>query len=343
MPMSQSVQSAVTQTGSFLRRVARRYSGQSAIVTVLTAILMAAFGLAVPGFMSIDNLFSLLQNVAILGILSLGMGIVVIGRGIDLAVVATMAISVGWVLNLVANGESLTTAIAYGFCFAILVGIIQGILIAYAEIPAIFATLAMSLVIYGFGRIALVAQDVEYVPDAAVWFHDLAAGSLFFVPKPVIAFAVVALLVTVLLRTTALGRIIYAMGDNPPAARLRGLPVRPMTILLYSVSSGIAFVAGLLTAALVSNINIRVVNSSLVYDVILVVVLGGIGLSGGKGSVRNVVVGALLIGTLLNGMTLLNAPYEVQNIVKGIVLLFAIIIDAAINPRDEQTAQHGDI
>lgn len=321
----------------------RRYSGQSAIVTLLTVGLILVFGVTVPGFISADNVFSLLQNVAILGILSLGIGIVVIGRGIDLAIVATMAISVGWVLNMVTNGGDLITAIALGFAFAVLVGIIQGILIAYVEIPAIFATLAMSLVIYGFGRMALVAQDVEYVPEGAGRFLDLASGTLFLVPKPVIGFVIVALLATLFLRVTAFGRIVYAMGDNPAAARLRGLPVRPTTVLIYAIASGVAFVAGLLTASLVSNINIRVVNSSLVYDIILVVVLGGIGLSGGKGGVRNVVVGALLIGTLLNGMTLLNTPYELQNIVKGIVLLFAVIADAVINPRDEQTAQHGDI
>ena len=89
--------------------------------------------------------------------------------------------------------------------------------------------------------------------------------------------------------------------------------------------------------------NTRLAISTYVYDVILVVVLGGIGLSGGKGGVRNVIVGTLLIGVLLNGMTIMDIQYTVQNVIKGIILLTAIVIDTILNPRDEQTAQQGDI
>jgi ribose transport system permease protein len=89
--------------------------------------------------------------------------------------------------------------------------------------------------------------------------------------------------------------------------------------------------------------NTRLALSTYVYDVILVVVLGGIGLSGGKGGVRNVIVGTLLIGVFLNGMTIMNVQYTVQNVIKGVILLTAIVIDTILNPRDEQTAQQGDI
>jgi ribose transport system permease protein len=89
--------------------------------------------------------------------------------------------------------------------------------------------------------------------------------------------------------------------------------------------------------------NTRIVTSNLVYDIILVVVLGGVGLSGGKGGVRNVVVGTLLIGILLNGMTIMDIQYTVQNLIKSSILLIAIIVDSVMNPRDEQTAQQGDI
>ena len=96
-------------------------------------------------------------------------------------------------------------------------------------------------------------------------------------------------------------------------------------------------------ATAVDSMETRVARSNLVYDIILVVVIGGIGLSGGKGSVRNVLVGTMLIGVLLNGMTIMDVPYTLQNIVKSFILLAAIIVDAAMNPRDEQTSQQGDI
>ena len=89
--------------------------------------------------------------------------------------------------------------------------------------------------------------------------------------------------------------------------------------------------------------NTRIANSTFVYDIILVVVLGGIGLSGGRGGIRNVIVGTLLIGILINGMTIMNIQYTVQNVIKSVILLAAIVADTTINPRDEQTSQQGDI
>ena len=171
----------------------------------------------------------------------------------------------------------------------------------------------------------------------------MGAGYVGDVPASRFWAAVVALLVFLLLRFTKIGRFIYAMGDNPPAARIAGIPVRPMIVLQYTMSAIIAFIAGLLLTATVSSMNTRLANSTMIYDVILVVVIGGIGLSGGKGGVRNVIVGTLLIGTLVNGMTILDMSYTEQKIVKSLILLVAIVVDSLINPRDEQTAQQGDI
>jgi ribose transport system permease protein len=105
----------------------------------------------------------------------------------------------------------------------------------------------------------------------------------------------------------------------------------------------IGMFAGMVMAASVNSMPTRIYNSTLIYDVILVVVLGGIGLSGGRGGVLNVIIGTLLIGTLLNGMTILDVSYSAQNMVKGVVLLIAILIDSFLNPRNEETAQQGDI
>ena len=119
--------------------------------------------------------------------------------------------------------------------------------------------------------------------------------------------------------------------------RIDGQPQHVIT------AGGIAFVAGLVTATSAEAMNTRVVNSNMIYDVILVVVLGGVGLSGGRGNVRNVIVGALLIGVLMNGMTIMHVQYTIQNVIKSLILLLAIVVDSILNPRDEQTGQQGDI
>ena len=288
-------------------------------------------------------MLSLVRSVSVLGVLGIGMAIVVIGGGINLSLVATMAMTVAWTLALVGELHTAFMPMFLGISFAAAIGIVSGLLVAYVEIPAIFATLAMGTLIYGLGRFKLIALDVVYVPSNAGWMKIFGAEEVFGVPTPVVLFACVALLTHGFLRHTSIGKYIYAAGDNYATARITGIPVRPMIVLQYLLSSLIGFVAGLITAASVASMNTRIVNSTLIYDVILVVVLGGVGLSGGKGGIRNVIVGTLLIGILLNGMTILDVQYTVQNVIKSSILLVALVVDSVLNPRDEQVAQQGDI
>lgn len=321
----------------------RAQFSQERIVLIIAAAMFVVFSIFLDGFFTAGNIVSLVQNVSILGVLGIGMALTIIGRGIDLSMVANMAISVAWVLFLANGGTPLPLAILYGLAFCLTVGLINGILIAYVEIPAIFATLAMGTAVYGFGQSMLVEGDVIFVPRTEDWFKAIGGSSLWGVPSPVLWFAVIGLIAAAFLGLTRPGRFIFGMGDNPIAARVTGVPTRPMMIVQYLAASLVAFAAGVLTATLVDSMNTRVAASTLVYDVILVAVIGGIGLSGGKGGIRNVVVGTLLIGTLLNGMTIMDVPYTFQNIVKSLILLVAIVADSILNPRDEQTSQQGDI
>jgi ribose transport system permease protein len=268
----------------------------------------------------------------------------VLGRGIDLSLVATMAISVAWSLQLISGGMSVASAMTVGLAFAVGMSLITGILIAYAEIPSLFATLAMATFVYGFGRAHLITgTDVVYLPANIGWIAQLGQGHLLGIPMPIVVTAALALIVFLFLRYTKPGRFIYAMGDNFFTARTGGIPVRPILVTQYVLAGGIAFIAGIVTSTSAQAMNTRVVNSNMIYDVILVVVLGGVGLSGGRGNVRNVIVGTLLIGVLMNGMTIMDIQYTVQNVIKSLILLLAIVVDSILNPRDEQTGQQGDI
>lgn len=317
--------------------------GQEQIVFGLWFLMFVAFAITLPNFLSYGNLITLIRSVSVLGILAIAMAIVVIGRGIDLSLIAVMAISTAFTFVLLNDGSSLWFSLLMGLGFAIVAGMITGFMIAYVEIPALFTTLAMGAFVYGFGRYAIFNQDVIYLPESAQGLVWLGAGKLFGVPVPVVLFAVIALGFALFLRYARLGQFVYATGDNFNAARITGLPVRPLLVLQYVISALVGYAAGLITATGVTSINTRIVNSTMLYDVILVVVLGGISLSGGKGGIRNVLVGTLLIGTLLNGMTIMDIQYTVQNVIKSVILLVAIVVDSVINPRDEQTAQQGDI
>lgn len=176
--------------------------------------------------------------------------------------------------------------------------------------------------------------------DAIAW---MGRGTFAGLPMPVVMFAVAAAALSLFLKRMRAGTFIYAIGDNPFGAKATGLPTRPIIVLQYVMAALIGVFAGIVMAASVNSMPTRIFNSTMIYDVVLVVVLGGIGLSGGRGGVLNVIIGTLLIGTMLNGMTILDMSYSVQNIVKGIVLLVAILVDSAFNPRNEETAQQGDI
>ena len=315
---------------------------QERIVLVLAVLLFAVFSFTVDNFLTAENVLKLVRDVSVLGILALGMAIVVVGRGVDLSMIAVMAISVAWSFNLVSSGWSTFGAVSAGFAFAVAMSLITGFLVAYIEIPSLFATLAMGTFIYGIGHSLLVPADAAYMPANFALAHA-GNGRLAGIPAAVVIFAVTCVGAALVLKYTKAGRFFYAIGDNALSARITGIPVRPMLLLQYVISGAMAFVAGIVMATAVSSMNTRVVNSTLIYDVILVVVLGGVGLSGGKGGVRNVIVGTLLIGILLNGMTILDVPYTIQNIIKSLILLAAIVTDGFLNPRDEQTAQQGDI
>ena len=307
------------------------------------AALFCLFSISLKGFLSAGNMVTLVRGVASLGILGVGMAIVVIGRGVDLAIVTTYAMSAAWTLHLASLGVAIGPALLLGFLLALIIGLINGVLIAYVEIPALFATLGMAALVYGFVRWALVPLYVVYLPPSANVVAWIGGGFLWGAPTPILFFALIAFLGFVFLRFTKQGRFIYAIGDNFAAARISGAPVRSVIVLQYTISAAIAYLAGMITATAVSSMNTAVAISPMIYDVILVVVLGGISLSGGRGGIRNVLVGTLLIGILLNGMTIMNIEYTLQNVIRSVILLAAIVRRQSDQPSgrtDRSTGRH---
>lgn len=315
---------------------------QERIVFVIAVAILVGASIGLQGFLTTNNIISIVRSISVLGILALGMSIVIIGRGIDLSMVAIMAMSVAWYLQLLSLGYSDQIAFGMVILGVIVIGSLNGFLVAYADVPPIFVTLASGSFVFGYVRSQLIPSDAVSVPPGH-WLEQLGQFRLASIPADIFIFALLCFAGFIFLRFTKWGRYVYFAGDNPVAARNVGIPVRPMLVLRYVISALISFIAGLLTAASLLSIQTRVVNSNLLYDVILVAVIGGIGLSGGKGGVRNVLIGAALIGIMLNVMTIANISLLFQNLIKSTILLAAIIIDGVLNPRDEQTAQQGDI
>jgi len=289
---------------SLLKAWSRRALGglsQELIVLLVTLVVGVIFSLTLPGFATATNLLTMARSVSVLGMLALGMAIVVIGRGLDLSVVAIMMVSATMALTVMSQGFSVLAGLGVGLLIAIAIGATNGVVIAYIEVPPLFTTLATGLVCVG------IAQGIFYIclpslfvgpPEDAVNFLYIGRGRPYGVPMPVIMFVALALLVHWFLRRTSIGWFIYGQGDNPDAARLTGFDVRRLTTLGYMLSAVIAWIAGVVLSASVASMGLQNLGLGMVFDTILVVVLGGVSLVGGRGGVLSVVAGTLLIGTM---------------------------------------------
>ena len=322
---------------------------QELIILIVTVVIFAGFSVFLDKFFSTGNLLTLMRSVSILGILSIAMAVVVISKGIDLSLIATLAVGTA-LASVLSSGDVLPSidlpfiyAVILGFIFTAILCAMTGILVAYWDMASVFVTLAMAGVIYGLGRTLFIRDELNYLPEDAAWLEYLGRGQLFGIPMPIICFLMLAIIMHLMLTKTTFGKFVYSIGDSGLAARTAGVPVRPILVMIFILAGTVAYFAGLLTAGAISSINTRMVAGSMIYDVLLVVVVGGIGLSGGKGGMHNVILGTLLIGTLLNGMVIMDISFIVQNSIKGIILLLAIMTDTILNPRDEQTTQQGDI
>ena len=325
------------------------FRNQELIILIVTVVIFAGFSVFLDKFFSTGNLLTLMRSVSILGILSIAMAVVVISKGIDLSLIATLAVGTA-LASVLSSGDVLPSidlpfiyAVILGFIFTAILCAMTGILVAYWDMASVFVTLAMAGVIYGLGRTLFIRDELNYLPEDAAWLEYLGRGQLFGVPMPIICFLMLAIIMHLLLTKTTFGKFVYSIGDSGLAARTAGVPVSPILVMIFILAGTVADFAGLLTAGAISSINTRMVAGSMIYDVLLVVVVGGIGLSGGKGGMHNVILGTLLIGTLLNGMVIMDISFIVQNLIKGIILLLAIMTDTLLNPRDEQTTQQGDI
>ncbi|MGX1108512.1 MULTISPECIES: ABC transporter permease [Bradyrhizobium] len=315
---------------------------QTTAVLVMCAVLIVIFSIFLKGFLTLGNLFALARNISILGILALGMAVVVIGRGLDLSQVASFAASTAIAIILMNSGYATPVALLIGFAMAIVIGILNGFLISVIEMPPLLTTLASSLAVLGIVRTTAVQHYVVYLSKGHDEFLRLGGNIWGGVPISILIFAATAVVVHLFLSRTVIGRFVYAHGDNPDAARQTGLPTRPLTMIEYALCAAIGYVGGVVMVAQTALMHLQVAESTIIFDVIMVVVLGGVSLVGGRGNVMSVIAGTLLIGVLLNGMTIMDMDVQTQNIVKGVVLLIAILLDSRLHPRDEETSKQGD-
>lgn len=286
---------------------------------VAVSIVMA---LTTENFLSSDNFLNIARQVSINAIIAVGMTCVILSGGIDLSVGSVMALSGTLMAGMMVAGVSPSAAIALGLGVGLAFGLFNGFFVAYAGMPPIIVTLATMGIARGLGLIYTGGYPIDGLPEMFAFFGR---GNVLGVQTPVVIMLLVFALAYLLLDHTPIGRYIYAIGGNEEAARLSGVRVSRYKLLTYALSGLMCSIAGLVLS---SRLMSGQPNSGIGFemDAIAAVVMGGTSITGGRGSIVGTLIGALMLGVLNNGLNMMGVSPYVQNIIKGLIILFAIYI-----------------
>lgn len=303
------------------------------MMEIILAIICVVVAFTADGFFTVSNILGILRSSALKGVIAFGMTMVIICGEIDLCISSTVALS-GIIAATIAGKldaagvMSIDTGIWLGmlvaFLVAALIGFVNGYIRTRYNIPTFIITLAMMNVIYGLAAIISKGFPVTTLPS---WYNVFGAGNVAgFIPVPAIVLVIVFVIVHIVMTYTTFGRSIYAAGGNPEAARLSGVNVRKVKILVMVIVQLTAALGGIMCSSQVMSAAHNF-GKGWEMDVIASVIIGGTSMNGGIGKVRGTFVGIIFLGVLLNGMTLMNVSEYVQYVVRGGLILLAVLIN----------------
>ncbi|MCX5478889.1 ABC transporter permease [Kaistia geumhonensis] len=319
--------------------LARRYA-----LFVLLGAMLVGFWLAQPAFINSANLFSILQAVSVVAILGVGVSITMSAGGFDLSVgsVAASSVMAASYLMVVLQFDAATTMLLV-LLMGALIGLANGLLIVKVGVPDLLATLSSMFLLAGLQLIPTGGRSITagmMLPDGSTAkgaydpaFLILGRSRLFdIVPLPVVVMAAVAVIAWFLMERTRFGRVFYAIGGNETAAHLSGAPTKAYRLWAYVISGTLASLGGLIVASRVGRGDVSA-GASLLLDAVAASLIGFAVLDKRRPHVLGTVLGAIFVGVLLNGLTMLNAPYYTQDFVKGAVLVGALALTFGLGKR----------
>lgn len=288
-------------------------------------VLVVTVSIINPSFLEPLNLLNLLRQVAINALIAYGMTFVILTGGIDLSVGSILALSSALMAGMMVSGLDPILAVLIGCILGAIMGAVNGLLITKGKMAPFIATLATMTMFRGLTLVYTDGNPITGLGDNYA-FQLFGRGYFLGIPVPAITMLLAFAILWVILHKTPFGRKTYAIGGNEKAALISGIKVSRVKIMIYSLAGLLAALAG---AILTSRLNSAQPTAGTSYelDAIAAVVLGGTSLSGGRGLIIGTLIGALIIGTLNNGLNLLGVSSFFQMVVKGIVIIIAVLID----------------
>ncbi|GGE13324.1 ABC transporter permease [Marinithermofilum abyssi] len=315
------------QTG-WKEKVSEIFSRYGIFIIFLGMVTLMSF--LTPYFFNVLNLINVVRQVSFIGIVAMGVTFVIITKGIDLSSGSVIALISVVAADFAHPGEhSLFVPLAIGVGVGALTGLINGTITAKGMIPPFIATLGMMTAARG---LALLYSDGRPIGNLSDSFLFIGAGEILGIPFPIIVFLVVGIISHLLLSNTKFGKYTYAIGGNEQAARICGINVDRHLILVYTYAGLLTAIAGLMLTA---RISVGQPSMGVMYelDAIAAAVIGGTSLTGGIGTIPGTMIGALIIGVLNNGLDLLNVSSYWQQILKGAIIVTAVLIDSRKNKK----------
>ena len=323
--------------GRWLAALAR----QRELSLLIVMVALGAFVFAqAPQFLSASNLSQFSILAAIIAIAAVGQATVVLTHNVDLSVDATMGLVAFSVADLLRTHTlALPQAMVYGVGLGVVLGLVNGTIVSVFRVPAIVATLGSMSVYRGFTFLIAGGRQVS-LSDLPPEYINLARANAFGVPLFVILAVVIVAIAGVVLQQTRLGRQVYAVGSNPEAAAILGIRSRLVVFTAFAVCGLLAGLAGVLWGARFGTINATAANG-VVLQVVAAVVVGGVNIFGGSGTVYGAGLGALFLGLIANALTLLRLSQFWLQAIYGAVILLAVAADAVIVRRLQRARVHG--
>lgn len=288
------------------------------VITVILSVVSDSF-------LTLDNIFNVLRQVSINALIAFGMTFVILTGGIDLSVGSILALSSAITAGMLANGMDPTLAMLIGLGAGAIMGAINGLFITKGKVAPFIATLATMTIFRGLTLVYTDGRPITGLSTSS-FFEIMGRGYFGWIPVPVIWMLACYLILYFILKKTTFGRRVYAIGGNEEASILSGIKVTNVKIWIYSITGTLSALAGIILASRLDSAQ-PTAGTSYELDAIASVVLGGTSLSGGKGWIFGTLVGALIIGVLNNGLNLMNVSSFYQQVVKGGVILLAVLLD----------------
>ncbi|ARI75636.1 ABC transporter permease subunit [Halobacillus mangrovi] len=288
-------------------------------------LIMAILGVMSDNFFTLDNLLNLLRQISINALIAFGMTFVILTGGIDLSVGSILAFGSALTAGMLASGMDPMLAVLIGLLAGLAMGAFNGLIITKGKVAPFIATLATMTIFRGATLVYTDGRPVTGLSDSFA-FEMIGRGYVFGIPFPGILMIIVFFILFFILRKTVFGRQVYAVGGNEEASILSGIKADRVKVWVYSLTGMLSVLAGII---LTSRLNSAQPTAGTMYelDAIAAVVLGGTSLAGGRGRIVGTLIGALIIGVLDNGLNLLNVSSFYQQIVKGGVILLAVLLD----------------